>query len=464
MLLPFSHRVLNPPALGLPSGQVRVTRQNALVFGSTRGTVRPKDLRTFDSQFMRHDWSESVMFTTHWQTAIEQSYDTLREEAQALKTRATHTIEARTLGWDQVESFQHFANALRSAQNQFPIPLYCDRAKLTGDPSSNFVPCDPIYRRFYVGQRVAMVRQDFQKTDVSSTQVFSEYALISDISSEGITLTDSLLSDWSTGDWIYPLIDCHPIVSMNGTLVTNHHLSTNIIATEQGGHSSLPPTFRNRVTHLWNYNGHRPVVDFNEWNAAPELSIEAKGGIRSTGKGSTSNIQGDFPLVKWTYAPLMETRRDAWELQNLFDSCRGRAMQFLLLSPLAGFIVQGFGSTFVDINPVDNLSTFTDGWVERIALDFGERQRIVKTITSATEINGGTAFRLSWEGSVDTSNTLLRAVVCHQVRFAEDSLTIEWLTDEISQAQFSIVEVRNSSGVAHILNKPNLYSSTSIEG
>ena len=438
--------------------QARVTRGNVLVLGSVGGIVKPKDLRSLYPQFLRNDWSTPVKFTTHWLTDIAYSYDTLREEAVALKNRATHTIEATTLGWDQGESFSHYIGAIRAAQNDFPIPLYCDRARLTAATSGFFVPCDPMYRRFYVGQRVALVKQDFQKVDITSVQAYAEYGLITSISSQGITLQEEIIVDWQEGDWIYPMLDCHPIVTTDGTLHSDYHLSTNIIATEEGGSSALPPTFRNRIGHLWNYDDQIPVVNFEAWDAQPELSIVAQGGIRDLGKGSTANIQGKLPQIQWTFTTLMDTRKKAWELLNLFDSCKGRGKQLHVLDPLSSFSVQGYSSNYIDIDPIDNIDSWNQGWIEHIGLEFDKRRRVVRKVTSAQEINDGATFRIFFDAPYTNSDPLTRATIGHRCRFAEDSLTIEWLTDEISRCTFSVMTTQASEGINYIINMPSAYT------
>ena len=426
----------------------RITRQTLEVLGSSLGEVRPRDPGTIFPPFLRNDWSSGVEVTTSWMTDMRQSEWYLREDAVSLKTRPTLSVTASLFGTDNEESFQHLLAGMRLSRGEHPVPLWSDFVRLTAAPSSVLLPCDPSYRRFYPGQRVGIVKNDWSRVTFPGPATgFVEYGIVDQVTSRGILLTEAPVASWGKNDMVYPMIDCLPLPSLSGTLHTDHHMSSSISVTEFGGMSNLPPTFRELPEHLYDVhtvnNETLPVVSFNEWTNAPRIALRMPGGSIQSGKGMIENTMGYNPLLSWQFSVLFESREKAWELQQLFDACRGRGRQMFFINPLTTFDVKQMGTTYVKVGNVDNMSELLDGqYIKEVGIEMADGERVFRRVDSITA--DGDDWRLNFDQTYNGGGTPVRVSTAHQARFGSDSLTFRWLTDQVCECSFEIVESRNS--------------------
>lgn len=436
--------------------QARVTRQTLEVLGSNIGTVRARDVGTLYPPFIRNDWSEPVAVTTSWATDLTRAKSNLAEDAKSLRTRPTLSVSARTLGTDLSESFEQVLARSRATQSLAPMPLYSDRSEITAPVGGGrVIPCDTFYRRFYPGQRVALTSGEFDRVSIGGNFGHVEYGIVSEVTSRGLVLEDTTLGPWRAQDWVYPMLDCLPVLESSGSLLTDYYAEADIEFVEEGGQSAMPPTWRGYPEHLYSFHEGLPVVYFNEWNEEPRLSVVRPGRIAPSGKGQIADADGDRPLLQWEFSVLSTTRREAWELLQLFDGCRGRGRQFWLVNPLTIFEVVGQSSTFVTISQVDYRQVLEEGWITHIAIQLSDGRNLVRPIESVTEI--GSSWRINFsEPYTPGGATPIRVTSAHRVRFSEDSLTQNWITDEVVETPVSMTETRNSDSNVSIANLPDL--------
>jgi hypothetical protein len=402
----------------------RVTRLAIEVAARRLALVRPLTLPSVHPALLLHNWNQPVQITTTYLTDVVDSSATVSEERRGLLGRPFRTVTAELSGLSRAAAAKLLLGLARRGAARSLFPLYSDFSRITASSSGTTVLCDTRWRRFFVGQRVAVCLMT--TGGVSSHEVRQVLSRADD----RLELTSGLAGTYPAGSRVYPLIDAELSLDAAQGTVTDEVASANFTATEVAGPSSLPQTTWDTPHELTTRNG-IPILDLAlDWGGEIESRIVRSGTLYARGRSEVVFARGARPQLEHELRFTELTRERLWLLLRLFDSLRGRQLTFYALTPQTLFKFSAVSGTSLDVLPdPGNLADVTS-FLDHVVVRQRNGTILLRKILSVVDM---TTF---WRVTVDEALPTLvaadvRAVTgAHLVRLTEDGMTEEWITDE----------------------------------
>lgn len=432
---------------------IKITRQTLEVLGTNLGQVTPAGIGTIYVPFLRNNWKASVEIDTLWETVISASGTSGKEERVSLKPRPSRVVTSTITGMDAGESAALQNSILTMMQGYgsdgrggVPFPLYSDRTEATqNNYGASFIECDVSNRRFYRGQRVAFVPQTYQRRDYNGTLGTAFYGQIDEIFGNGISLVDPIDFDVLRADHIYPLIDIHPNLGFQTQLITDEHAQTRIRVIEKDGNNTLPPSWLEDVSYLFDYYNGYPIFDLTpNWKTQVVQGYDRLGIQYPNGRTSFTVPFGERPQVYFNITEMSLTRKEAWDLLRFFDSRRGRALPFWTIQPLTSWRPLAINNNYIDVPDHDYAQNVED-YFQYVGIEANEGL-FVRSISSVTEFNG--YFRIGFSDPFTSVPTPIRAAPAYLTRFNSDSHRQVWTTEAVSGARLEIKQILSEGSLA----------------
>jgi len=411
----------------------------------TEWEVYPLDLPDDLPEFFLHNWATAVRLTTPWQTDVQSSMDTASEERVGLVTRPTRTVVARFSGLAPEQAAQIQVDLRRRSGERMPFPLYCDHSRITSDDSGALVACNTRYRRFFRGQRVAVVNW------TSDRQLDSpQFSRIEEVLPAQLTLVDSVTR--VEGGRVYPLIDAEVMLESSPLLhAEGGPVDVEVVAQEVAGRSALPG-LGDSVTGFQTYNGSPVILLGANWEGGLEQGVVRPGERYAAGRTDVVEAKGDRARHSHSYPFVATTREDAWEAIRLFDVCRGRAGTMWLV-PFSSTIRL---SEFVSPNIVKVYKDQPLSWMESYVTTLGAVLTSGATTLApvGSIADGGTTWDITLgRGMFPSAPSVIKRVepAC-LVRFEKDALVENWVVDEVCEMKLQFLDLLNET-VAEITDE-----------
>jgi len=294
----------------------------------------------------------------------------------------------------------------------------------------------PDLRRVFVGARVLVLRQA-TNLRVSSSDV----AVVEEVKLDSVLVAGTSFSV-SVGDFLFPLMDCEVRLTHDLGVDTDGIAAGVLELEELPGASALPSA------------PPQPPVAFPQFQTIPvfpssklqwgglQAGYLRHGDTGALGRGSTFFVFGSRPRATFDVDSVALDRQEAIDLVHFFESRMGRLLPFWILHPLVFFQATAVDVGFIEVRPpVDGAITDLDDVMKDVGVLLADGTEIIRTVSSVSV--GGSGWRI-----VPTSSFPILALsdirgvtTAHIVRFSDDSLSEEWVSPEVCQFSFSLVEL-----------------------
>lgn len=450
----------------------RVTRQYAQVLGKRQGSVVPWPLESTYNPFLAPDWGRDVRLETRWQTLISTSAFTGAETRAGQVDRPHLTQSASVSGLDRLEAARVRSSVRAMSEFRQPCPIYPDGVTLTGTTADDGTDLlgSFVDRRFYPGQRVAVVKRDLSPVAVDSVLAQARVGEVASVTSDTLTLVDGLPEGASAGDRVYPLFSAEVVQRASGECFTDRTYGALQEARELYGPSQLPPSWGRDVSALFPYpdvgNGPRlPLFNLGaNWAERIGVDVTIDGETVDSGISSTFDRHAGKSRLSFSLPQLTATREESMRLLRFFDSRMGRLHPFYLIDPLAylDFVSSNGGNT-ISFTPFHHWQNI-DKNLGYVAIEmerntaapmapWGSPFRSVEVhkVSQVVEFGFGTSghrysFVVDPLGSVSdpfppAGYQVVRMAPAYQVRFDTDVLAQDYATDAVTTSTMPMVEV-----------------------
>jgi hypothetical protein len=395
-----------------------------------------------------------------WQTDVTRGFDSSAEERWSLRERPVITQTVQLTGMDQNSSADLLTTFARYGQHAQPAPIYSDRTKLTQEYSSgNRLFCDTTYRRFFLGQRIAVASRSWGVQNVGGAYALAEYATIKAITDTYIDIDNPLLSvdPYSIGSLVYPLFDSEPVLNISYDRVTRGIIDGAVTWIERSAQSTLPSLLSSPHVALPVFALHEGLPIFDaKMNGQISGAVTRSGTRFQSGRGSVIDIQGELSHFNITADLRFIDRVSWWRLTSFFDTVRGRTYPFWFVNPQRLWELLSVQSTTVFrvarthywqvFDPTASVSS--DGkpsWLNHFALVENDGTVNISTIVSVAEISKD-VWDITVADPLPTSN-VRRITAAHKARFDSDVLSDEWITFDVVTTQMSMMQLHDEMEV-----------------
>lgn len=373
------------------------------------------------------NWRGTFSVETVWQTAISRSQTTGAEEREGRVSRPTRILSTLISGMSRKETARMLANAASMSGSRFPAPIYSDFS-VTTNSSKNDILCDTRWRRFFAGQRVAIVPQDYS---LLSGNVQAQFGIIDYLTQDGFHLVDDLATSCQIGDFVFPMIDCELSLSQEMTALTDSVAEWTQSCQEYSSSSTLPGLSQGDEVSYLGMSYYKGLPIFNlvpNWRDNIRVSVNRDGDSQASGNSNIVTPDGQAGYLSFDASFEEYDRRAVWTAARFFDSRRGRLYPFWAPNPLILFdyVSNDDSNTIYVETPAsaDQLAQFVSA-VQVTYLDGSTALTSVSTIEDSDQY-----IKLTLEDAVsaDDIDEITSAHIC---RFDHDNLKQVWTTDEV---------------------------------
>lgn len=415
--------------------------------GTPAEVVVPRALPAVPPLPIVADWIDNVEISTTWRTDVTRSVTKDEEERRALLTRPVRQLTATLTGRNNEETHTLAQQVMNYAYSNAPAPIYCDQAFIES-ASGTTIYCDTRFRRIHIGQRV-IIQSERELTKQSDNLV--QWAVVADVANNYVVLSSAPARAPVRGDLLIPCMDVQVTTETSGSLIVDNVLQVQVSWMETPGPESIPashpPLSYDNLNGLVAYADGIPVFDLPpNWIDGIQTQVLRRAESDGLGKGTSIFAQGS-PYHRFALTMMAKDRETAWAQQRFFDAMQGRCGQFYLLS---------FNDPWVlDATPFPTTSACRIkpiGSHEEIALHFrhaaftrANGEVVVRQIQSV--VDGGTYYGITLASALPDTN-FVSIKPAHLCRLDSDTYTATWVTDQINESEFEIVEIRTFSGSA----------------
>lgn len=390
--------------------------------------------------FFVHNWATEITIRTAYQTDIIQAQTTLTEERRALWSRPIRTLRSRWLQNDPEWISKLVATLRRIPNERLTLPLYQDQMEVTASSAaSDTIYCDTTNRRLFVGQRVAVLKLNKDRSRVDTTDL----RLVTYMEADHIVLdstTSFAISE--VGTIVMPMIDTEANLESAIDYIAEHVGDASLELTEVVGPSALP-SLGNHILNTMQFFNDYPIWNFaHDWSTPLRTRFVRDGRKFTQGRGTIVDAQGDRHRTAFTYKIGPFERDEFFPFVRFFDYCQGRLRPFWVIDQENNWTLDAIngGGTFLDIEPLEDFDDFAAG-MDFIGLVLADGTRVVAQVDDVEDL--GSVYRLTLNEAVTgfAATDVVQIARARLCRFNTDEMTEVWTTDGIATASIELIEV-----------------------
>jgi hypothetical protein len=433
-----------------------------LTFGASATStpvMAPRTLPALLPAFFRANWLDAVRITTVYNTSVARSPISLAEERLGLSERPVRTVEALLNGYTRDDTRELLFAAMRWGTDPMPFPLYSDLSFLTATSStgSGTLWCNTVSRRFYSGQRIAVIVLDADATRIGSID-FYEISDASDaVKTDRLTLKTALTTTYSDTQRtiIFPMIDVQLSAQQRMRLHTDSKVGIAFKVQEDYGFSALPPTVNDGDQSPFStiFSG-VPVFDSAyQWARNLSVRIVRQGRKASVGRGNYVFGDGDRPILEFDLRFLHATREEWYSLMQVFDYCQGRLRPVFLTNPGTILEVQEADPDWIQIEKIGTKTDYTE-FLDYLSVKQTDGTAHVRKLLSIEDTGDdptvpAARWRLNFTTPITGLSTVntFSATSAHLVRFKRDALVEQWQSPAVCSMSSSFTELVEEESV-----------------
>lgn len=385
--------------------------------------VTPLELPDVLPLLTLHNWLSPVTVETAYQTDVSEA-ETVAEDRRLLAARPTRLLRGRLSGVNAADALRLLMTASRLAQGRTVGYLYSDKARITAASSGTTVWCDTRWRRFFVGQRVAVVAFEQNRATVV------DHRAILGVLPDRIVVDVALSQTFPKGSRAYPCIDADVALSVDESLHSDRVLDVLVSYQEVAGPSALPPTANDPPgsMQLDDEDGLPILSGRFDWGATRSAGVRRSGEVFGSGKAQVTYVRGERAQGQNEFVFKCSSRESFWPVLNFWDSRRGRGKPFWAVDQSTAFEVDSITTTYADVLPSGNIEDVED-FVQNVGVELRDGtvyRRAVDTVAVA-----GDFWRITFADALPAlGSPLRRLTVARLMRGDSDAMTEEWESDE----------------------------------
>lgn len=338
---------------------------------------------------------------------------------------------------------QAFNNMVFAWQERaFGVPHRGESSHLTSAiaAGASFVPCDTAHRTFYTGGSIFI----FDSNDRWETRS------ISNVLPDGIELTTPLTYEWDEDTRVCPLLPGFISDKVSASWLTSGVMRALVTFTLEP--SGMPSNLTETPPAVA-FNGVEVYTGKVNWREEMPVDFESSA-IRmdkKVGKIRQRPIAG-YSTITRRHTWLVRNREDARLLRDFVGRRRGIARRVYMPSGLDDFTLirnELSGSSTLDVERnVFGELIGSHPARRRLFIELRDGTILIRTILSATELEGEVATRLNLNEAhgrdIEMSN-VKRISFLHLYRFSSNRFTLRWLTDEKGEADADMTVLREDT-------------------
>lgn len=428
-----------PPEVGLDVTSISVDVSSKLL---DNPDVIPLPLPDDIPSFQPHDWSEPLTVETSYLTDVVSTPGSGSEERFVLRGRPARTITAYLTSVNRGGTVKNLFSTLQHSDERIPHPFYSEQTFLSqAYTSGTTIYADTSNRRFYAGCRILIASLD------SGEFRDQEIASIASVLPDRIELDSALSAGRAAGSTIViPLLDSEVTLNSPAEGVSDYLSATRLTFSEIPGPSSLPPSASDNLDSAESVLDGIPIfVVQPDWSYQVSIPVNRPGSSVVLGRANFVEVLGDRPLLNFDLSYLQCNREEFWRLLQFFDSRRGRGGVFLISNPITLYSVIEMRTTYVEVE-AEGLITDHERYIKYISLELRDGTILIRNVTSFTDV-GGVAYQISFEPALSSIPDVVRCTSGHLVRFAQDSLTEQWLTADTCLVSLSMIDLASEQEI-----------------
>lgn len=402
------------------------------------------------------NWTESVAETYEFRTTVFTSRSG-KEQRMAERLLPRRSVTFSTMLWDEgLRTFQAFLHARGASTVSIPDPArFAGMMAESASIGATHIVLQNTPEWLRAGSKLAL-------SDLLQSEFRNAGSIVPDGDQVQVNLTAPLTKAWPMGTVVRPVIE--------GRLAKEVVLEfkTDSVATANTVLTILPPS---QVPDLGDvvfetFDGRPVLITAPNWTELPSVTHSTPFEEVDYGRGVTRNylpIEFYTRITQFNY--LGRSREDIAELLTMFVDMRGRQGEFYCPSWISDMVAaSGIAADSDELTVYGNIiaTTYDDSTVNKaVAIRLNNGQWIFRKVISivATSSSGAGSYSEDFSEDFDAEKTdsyslitfdevvdqdIYRrdiAMICwlNVCRFASDSLSIQWSTDDIGQAVLQIM-------------------------
>ena len=425
-------------ALGHFTPRLRLGRMGVEALGNYQRlkNMEPNELPDVLPNLLSHNWTATAKMDSSFETDVTISTESSAEERRQLVDRPYRTMQVHFTALTKRDLNLLTMTIQRlSLQRMTPVPVYTDYTKTTASASGMSIPCDTRFRRFFENQRVVI--HDWSSRRPGNV----EYAQIDTLTDTEITLVDPLSGTFPKGSRVYPIMEAEISLGSDMALPSDETLEADMLVREVTGYSAMPRTVQNyEDPDGFELYQDRPILDLQkDWTDGLRGGYSRDGQQFKSGRAQIAFVSGDRPRF-WFEARFTATRANFWPLLNFFDSRLGRLRAFWVLNPSSAFEPTVLQTNLVRMKPAGDIADW-QSFFKQIAIIKKDGTKYLRGVASIVEDSG--LWVVTFDEAIPSTDLadVRRITSAHLVRFQEDGLSEEWLSDGLVRTSLSMIEV-----------------------
>jgi len=408
----------------------------------------PLDLPDQPQRIFLHNWKTAVELSTAWQVDVTVAEDDGAEERRCLGDRPYRSLRIAFLGLGRDEALQLWLSVQRLSVERTQMPLYCDHATINApspDSEGLYFVASADYRRFSIGQRIAIVSmEDGKPSDISYATVY--YAVGGVIA----TFTSASVGHYGPGSRIYPLLDVEIQLQSSGLFLSGDVYQVRVEVKEAPGQSALPALSYGTPVGYQLAPDSRPILEPRlDWSNDMHIGISRRGNTFSVGRAEvvSPNSQPAQPTLDLPMRFL--SRADAWPVLRFLDSMRGRTESFYLVLPAPVLRPSAVVSlTVIRVASHDNEPDDIESFTPTIAIKGTNGTLYIRRIIAASSGSGYLELELdiALPGGTVVGD-LVSVRPAYLMRQSVDEVIERWETDETVDVVTSLIGLGSEADV-----------------
>lgn len=432
------------------SGTVRIHRHALEVLGRAGvPPIEPLPLPAGLDVFL-HNYASVLEMETQYSTDITRARETAAEERRVLLQRPERQIRYDFLHEGIAEVDRLFVTLRRITNEKLPFPVLQDEVVLGfSDTGQNKLNCDPRYRRFFDGGRVAVYTNvPVAKAHMATADI--DVYVIRSVSNDGITVDRNLDQIYTDGDYrVVPYMDTDLVLEPEITQLTDDTARVGLVVNEDTGKNSLPPSFVGDTPDGWQMQLGYPIFEIEpNWAQGLQTRYRRYGQRAKFGRKTVSTPDGPRYLQEQIYQLLLD-RQEFWQVLQFFDSRRGRADPFWEVDQEFLWTVTDTDPTFIDVSPLGQFADFDSGFTSHAGIVLQDGTVYIREVNTIQEVGGSWRLTLAAGNPLPTIDvsTIRRFSRARLKRFASDALREVWRTTDVAEVALTTIEVLGEGDV-----------------
>jgi hypothetical protein len=393
--------------------------------------------------FFPHNWVESVEVESRWQTAVDVARETLAEDRVSLVDRPSKEITFRWTGLSKAEVWKLQQRLHEATAGGMLLPLYCDQSETTAvSPAAGAtLNCPTDDYRFTAGGLCVAVAFDKERR-LSFMQSFN----VTVVGVASLTVSPNVATAFPAGSVVFPayysdeILESQFLFQNDGTC----NVTLKVLAQAHEDNETFAAATAGVTPAGFSTFGGLPIFDLEpDWADGIDFGLVRQAEVHQIASGTAVQERGPQAQFTLSVSMLQFTREEAVDVIRFFDSRGGAYASFYMANPVAMFEPIDIDPGFVDVEAFDTDTDWATDFLSHVAVVLWDGTHHIRAVSSVTQ--NVDEWRIAFATVIPamTLADIRRVAPAYLVRFKEDVLLEQWLTDDKCRMSFSVQQLVN---------------------